>query len=291
VEAGARLASHPDVGKIGFTGSTEVGREIMRLAAGTVKKVTLELGGKSPSIVLDDADIETAVDGVLYGCFLYSGQICESGTRLLLPESLHDEFVERLVERAKTITLGDTRDWETDLGPVISAKQHARILGYLKTGVEEGATLALGGGVPKGAQFERGHWIEPTIFTDVRNDMRIAREEVFGPVLSVLKYTSDKEAIEIANDTAYGLASSIWSGDNDRALSMANEIEAGSVWINDSHQINCQVPFGGYKQSGLGRELGPDALDEYTETKNVHLDLSGRRDRRPYDVLLSHADD
>jgi aldehyde dehydrogenase (NAD+) len=291
VEAGARLASHPDVGKIGFTGSTEVGREIMRLASGTVKKVTLELGGKSPSIVLDDADIETAVDGVLYGCFLYSGQICESGTRLLVPESLHDEFVERLVERTKTITLGDTRDWETDLGPVISAKQHRRILSYLKIGAGEGATVATGGGVPKGEQFERGHWIEPTILTDVRNDMRVAQEEIFGPVLSVIKYTSEKEAIEMANDTTYGLASSIWSGDNERALAMANEIEAGSVWINDSHQINCQVPFGGYKQSGLGRELGPDALDEYTETKNVHLDLSGRRDRRPYDVLLSHADD
>lgn len=290
-EVGARLASHPDVGKIGFTGSTDVGREIMRLAADTVKKVTLELGGKSPSIVLDDADLETAVDGVLYGCFLYSGQICESGTRLLVPENLHDEFVERLIERASTIKLGDTRDWETDLGPVISAKQHERILGYIASGVEQGARVVLGGGTPKGEEFERGHWIEPTIFTDVTNDMRIAREEIFGPVLSVIKYGSEAEAIEIANDTDYGLASSIWSGDNDRALSMADHIEAGSVWINDAHQINCQVPFGGYKQSGLGRELGPDALDEYTETKNVHLDLSGRRDRRPYDVLLSHADD
>ncbi len=289
-EAGARLASHPGVGKIAFTGSTEVGREIMRLAAGTVKKVTLELGGKSPSIVLDDADLEIAVDGVLYGCFLYSGQVCESGTRLLLPESLHDEFVERLVERAKTIVLGDTRDWETDLGPVISARQHSRILDYIASGVEQGATLAHGGGVPAGERFARGHWIEPTIFTGVRNDMRIAREEIFGPVLSVITYRTDEEAIAIANDTSYGLASSLWSGDNDRALTIANEIEAGSVWINDAHQINCQVPFGGYKQSGLGRELGPDALDEYTETKNVHLDLSGRRDRRPYDVLLSHAD-
>jgi acyl-CoA reductase-like NAD-dependent aldehyde dehydrogenase len=287
-DAGARLASHPDVGKIGFTGSTEVGREIMRLASGTVKKVTLELGGKSPSIVLDDADLETAVDGVLYGCFLYSGQICESGTRLLLPESRHDEFVERLVERARTITLGDTRDFETDLGPVISAKQHERILGYIKSGLEEGATLACGGGVPDG--FDRGHWIEPTIFTGVTNDMRIAREEIFGPVLSVLSYRTEEEAIAIANDSSYGLASSVWSADNDRALTVANEIEAGSVWINDAHQINCQVPFGGYKQSGLGRELGPQALDEYTETKSVHIDLSGRRDRRPYDVLLSHVD-
>ncbi len=172
----------------------------------------------------------------------------------------------------------------------MTAKQHSRILGYITSGVEQGATLACGGGVPEGERFERGHWIEPSIFTGVRNDMRIAREEIFGPVLSVITYRTDEEAIAIANDTSYGLASSLWSGDNDRALTIANEIEAGSVWINDAHQINCQVPFGGYKHSGLGRELGPDALDEYTETKNVHLDIYGRRDRRPYDVLLSHVD-
>jgi acyl-CoA reductase-like NAD-dependent aldehyde dehydrogenase len=290
-EAGARLASHPDVGKIGFTGSTDIGREVMRLAAGTVKSVTLELGGKSPALVLEDADIDLAVDGVLYGCMLYSGQICESMTRLLLPDSIHDEFVERLVARASTIQLGDTRDWDTDMGPVVSAKQHERILGYIASGKDEGATLALGGGVPEGEQFERGHWIEPTIFTGVRNDMRIAQEEIFGPVLSVIRYGSEREGVELANDTPYGLASSVWSSDNSHALEVAEKIQAGSVWINDSHQINCEVPFGGYKQSGVGRELGPHALDPYTEVKNVHLDLSGRRDARPYDVLLSHADD
>ncbi|MFZ2174833.1 MAG: aldehyde dehydrogenase family protein [Rhodococcus sp. (in: high G+C Gram-positive bacteria)] len=290
-DAGARLASHPGVGKIAFTGSTEVGREIMRLASGTVKKVTLELGGKGPSIVLDDADLDMAVDGVLYGCFVYSGQICESGTRALVPASIHDQFVERLVERAKTIQIGPTRDWDTDLGPVIDGKQKARILSYIEGAVAEGATVALGGNTPSGEGFDKGHWVEPTILTDVHNNMRIAREEVFGPVLVVIPYGDEQEAVAIANDSEYGLAASVWTSDNERALNISTKIQTGSVWINDAHQINCQVPFGGYKQSGVGRELGPDALDEYTETKVVHLDLSGGRERKPYDLLLSHADD
>ena len=288
-EAGARLASHPDVGKIAFTGSTAVGREIMRLASGTVKQVTLELGGKGPSIVLDDADLEMAVDGVLYGCFVYSGQVCESGTRALVPTHLHDEFVARLVDRARTIQLGETRDWDTDMGPVIDAKQQARILEYIDGAVAEGARIALGGK----ALDQDGFWVQPTILTGVRNDMRIAQEEVFGPVLVVIAYdgdAGDDAAAAIANDSEYGLAASIWSSDNARALALAERIQAGSVWINDAHQITCQVPFGGYKQSGLGRELGPDALDAYTETKTVHLDLSGGRDAKPYDILLSHAE-
>lgn len=285
-EAGVRLASHPDVGKIAFTGSTAVGREIMALAARSVKHVTLELGGKGPSIVLADADLEMAADGMLYGCFVYSGQVCESGTRALVPAHLHDEFVARLVKRAKTIVMGPTRDWDTDMGPVIDANQRDRILDYIRDAVAEGATIALGGE----ALQQTGFWVKPTILTGVRNDMRIAREEVFGPVLVVIAYTDDDEAITIANDSDYGLAASIWSTDNARALAMAEQIQSGSVWINDAHQINCQVPFGGYKQSGLGRELGPDALDAYTEVKTVHLDLSGGRDAKPYDILLSHGD-
>lgn len=285
-EAGARLASHPDVGKIAFTGSTAVGREIMRLASGTVKQVTLELGGKGPSIVLDDADLDMAADGVLYGCFVYSGQVCESGTRALVPAALHDEFVDRLVRRARTIQLGPTRDWDTDMGPVIDGRQQRRILDYIQGAVAEGARIVLGGDAPPGPGF----WVSPTILTGVHNDMRIAREEVFGPVLVVIPYSDDDDAVAIANDSEYGLAASIWSGNNARALELAERIQTGSVWINDAHQINCQVPFGGYKQSGLGRELGPDALDAYTEVKTVHLDLSGGRDAKPYDILLSHAD-
>lgn len=285
-EAGARLASHPDVGKIAFTGSTAVGREIMRLASGTVKQVTLELGGKGPSVVLDDADLDMAADGVLYGCFVYSGQVCESGTRALVPAHLHDEFVTRLVKRAQTIQLGPIRDWDTDMGPVIDGRQQERILEYIRGAVTEGAEIALGGT----AVDQPGFWVRPTILTGVRNTMRIAQEEVFGPVLVVIPYSDDDDAVAIANDSEYGLAASIWSSDNARALDIAERIQAGSVWINDAHQINCQVPFGGYKQSGIGRELGPDALDAYTEVKTVHVDLSGGREAKPYDILLSHAD-
>jgi acyl-CoA reductase-like NAD-dependent aldehyde dehydrogenase len=285
-DAGARLASHPDIGKIAFTGSTEVGREIMRLASGTVKQVTLELGGKGPSIVLADADLDMAVDGVLYGCFVYSGQVCESGTRALVPRSIYDEFVERLVTRAQTIEVGPTRDWDIDMGPVINAKQQARILEFVRGAEADGATVVLGGQALDGPGF----WVQPTIVTGVTNDMRIAREEVFGPVLVVIPYEGDDDAVAIANDSEYGLAASVWTTDNARGLAVAERIQSGSVWINDAHQINCQVPFGGYKQSGVGRELGPDALDAYTEVKTIHLDLSGGREAKPYDILLSHAD-
>ncbi|MCQ4079201.1 aldehyde dehydrogenase family protein [Streptomyces sp. RB6PN25] len=289
-EAGVRLVEHSDVGKIAFTGSTAVGREIMSSAAATVKRVSLELGGKSPSILLDDADLDLAADGILFGCFLYSGQMCESGTRVLVPRSLHDEFVARLVDRAKTIKLGAIDDWETDLGPVISGAQQARIMELIRSGVDEGAKLVLGGGVPEGPEFEQGFWVEPTIFTEVTNDMRIAREEIFGPVLSVLVYDDEEEMLRIANDTIYGLAATIWSSDNERALDLSKKLQAGTVWINDHHQVNPSAPFGGFKQSGLGRELGVDCLDEYTEPKHVYLDLSGKRESRPYDLLLSHVD-
>ena len=284
---GAHLAAHPDVDKVAFTGSTAVGREIMRLASATVKRVSLELGGKGPVIVLDDADLDVAVDGALFGCMLYSGQICESGTRLLVPADRHDEIVDRLVARASTISLGDPGDFDTDMGPVVSARQRDRILDYLQSGVAEGASVALGGGAPEGASFERGFWIEPTIFTDVTNDMRIAREEIFGPVLVVQRYADVDEAIALANDSDYGLTAGVWSGDYERALEVAAQLRAGTVWINNWHQIDPGLPFGGYKQSGVGRELGPEAIDAYTEVKHVHLDLTQSRDRHLFDVLLS----
>jgi betaine-aldehyde dehydrogenase len=284
---GARLASHPDVRKIAFTGSTAVGREIMRMAAGNVKRLTLELGGKGPNVVLDDADLELAADGTLFGCLMNQGQACESGTRIIVAAAVHDKFVERLIERTRTISIGDPLDPAMDLGPVISAEARDRILRYIDTGQKEGATLAYGGGVPAGPQFERGFWVEPTIFTDVRNDMTIAREEIFGPVLSVIRCESTDQAVQIANDTEYGLSAGVWSTDNQRALEVASQLEAGTVWINDWHMVNAAYPFGGYKQSGLGRELGPHSLDEYTEEKFVHIDLSGRLDRRAYPLLLS----
>jgi acyl-CoA reductase-like NAD-dependent aldehyde dehydrogenase len=259
----------------------------MRLASATVKKVSLELGGKGPVVVLEDADVETAVDAALFGCLLYSGQMCESGTRLLLPDSLHDEFVERMLERVKTINVGDPQDFDTDLGPVINAEQRDRILRYIQWGKDDGAELRCGGGAPAGEQFEKGYWIEPTIFTGVTNDMRIAREEIFGPVLSVLRYSDLEEAVRIANDTIYGLSAAVWSSDLEQAQEVAARLRAGTVWINDVHQVEPRCPFGGYKQSGLGREIGPDALKEYCEVKHVHMDLTQRLDRRVYDLLLS----
>jgi len=286
-DVGARLASHPDVGKVAFTGSTEVGREIMRLASATVKKVSLELGGKGPIVVLDDADLDAAVDAALFGCWLYSGQMCESGTRLFLPDSLHDEFVERMIARAKTIKQGDPSDFETDMGPVVSAVQRDRILEYIEIGKQEGAKVVLGGGPPDGSEFEKGFWVAPTIFTEVTNDMRIAREEIFGPVQCVIRYKDVDEAVAMANDTIYGLSAAVWSSDYERALEVADRIQAGTVWVNDHHLVNVGLPFGGYKQSGLGRELGPTALDDYTEAKHIHIDLTQKRESRLYDLLLS----
>jgi aldehyde dehydrogenase (NAD+) len=275
------------VRKIAFTGSTAVGREIMKMAAGNIKRLTLELGGKGPNIVLDDADLDLAADGTLFGCLMNQGQACESGTRIIVADAIHDAFVERLIERIKTITIGDPLDPATDFGPVISAEARDRILRYIESGKAEGATLAYGGGRPAGPQFERGFWVEPTIFTDVRNDMRIAREEIFGPVLAVIRSEDTDEAIRIANDTEYGLSAGVWSTDNERALDVASQLEAGTVWVNDWHMVNAAYPFGGYKQSGLGRELGPHAFDEYTEEKFVHIDLSGKLNRRAYGLLLS----
>ncbi|MFI6937358.1 aldehyde dehydrogenase family protein [Streptomyces sp. NPDC050287] len=286
-EVGARLAAHPDVRKIAFTGSTAVGREVARLAADNVKRVTLELGGKGPNIVLPDADVETAADAALFACCLYQGQACEAGTRLLLPDSLHDEFVAKLIARAQSIRVGDPADFDTDVGPIISARQKIRIAEYIELGQTEGAKLAFQGTVPDGP----GHWIAPTIFTGVTNDMRIAREEVFGPVLCVLRYSTVDEAVAIANDTEYGLSAGVWGEDIDTALEVAGRIESGTVWINDWHMVNAQYPFGGYKQSGVGRELGPHALDEYTEEKFVHIDLSRSRDRRVYDLVVPRAEE
>jgi acyl-CoA reductase-like NAD-dependent aldehyde dehydrogenase len=284
---GEELASHPDVDKVSFTGSTVVGRRIMQLASSTIKKTTLELGGKSPNIVFDDADMDQAVDGALWATFFHQGQVCESGTRLLLPESIHDEFVERLVERAKQIKVGDPLDYESDLGPLVSAAQRETVENYVRIGKEEGARLVLGGKRPEGEGFERGYFYEPTIFTDVDNSMTIAQEEIFGPVLSVIKFKDDDDAVRIANDSIYGLASAVWSQDPDRCLDTAKRLRAGTVWINDFHLINCVAPFGGYKQSGIGREMAGYGLNEYTEVKHVHWDLGTPKEQKLFGVILS----
>lgn len=284
---GARLADHPDVRKIGFTGSTTVGKEVMRRAAGNVKNVTLELGGKGANIVCADANVDTAVDGSLFAFLMHSGQGCESGTRLLLPEGLHDEFVARMVSRVSTLKFGDPLDYDTDLAPVHSAEHRDRILGYIRKGLDEGATLACGGGIPEGPEFDKGYWVEPTIFTDVTNDMTIAREEIFGPVLAVIKYQTIGEAIAIANDSEYGLSAGVWTQDIQQGLDIAEALEAGMVWLNDWHVVYPGYPFGGIKQSGIGREGAEDALDAYTEAKMITIDLSGGVEGKAYGILFN----
>ncbi|ODU07375.1 MAG: aldehyde dehydrogenase [Pseudonocardia sp. SCN 72-86] len=286
-EVGAHLVAHADVRKVSFTGSTDVGRQIVRDAASNLKKVTLELGGKGANIVLDDADVRLAVDGSIWAFMMHSGQACESGTRLLLPSSLHDEFVARLVERLRSQVMADPLEMTTDVGPLISAAQRERVLGYIETAKEQGAKVALGGGVPTGDRFKAGFWVEPTVLTDVTNDMTVAREEVFGPVLSVIRYDSIDEAVKIANDTEYGLAAGVWGRDLDRAIAVGRRLDAGSVWINDWHLANSAYPFGGYKQSGQGRELGAGALDEYTEQKSLQIGLEPQLEKRAYALVLS----
>ncbi|MBB2774387.1 UNVERIFIED_ORG: betaine-aldehyde dehydrogenase [Mycolicibacterium obuense] len=287
--AGARLAEHPDVRKIAFTGSTEVGKGVMRAAADNVKKVTLELGGKGANIVLEDADLDLAVDGSLFAFLMMSGQACESGTRLLVHESVHDEFVRRLVARAETLVMGDPMSPATDLGPLVSAKQKARVEKYIALGQEEGCRMAFQGTVPSDPALAEGHWVPPVILTGATNQMRIAREEIFGPVLVVIPFRDDDDAVAIANDSEYGLSAGVWSADNGRALGIARRLESGTVWVNDWHMVNAMYPFGGVKQSGLGRELGPGALDEYTEPKFVHIDLTNDRRKRAFAVVVSAA--
>ncbi|PEL13492.1 aldehyde dehydrogenase [Bacillus sp. AFS017336] len=284
---GEVLATHPHVDKVAFTGSTEVGRRIMELASGTVKRVTLELGGKSPSIVLPDADLDIAIPGSLFGFCLHSGQLCESGTRLLVHDSIYDEVVDQLAKLSSSITIGNQLDMTTGMGPMASEQQLNTVLSYIEAGIQEGARLVCGGKRLTGNGYDNGYFVEPTIFADVHNKMKIAQEEIFGPVLCVIRYSTIEEAIEIANDTIYGLAAGIWSKDVNKALQISKELKAGTVWINDWHMLRSDAPFGGYKQSGFGRELGRYALDEYTQVKHVHCSLTPELSQKPwYSILL-----
>ncbi|AQQ52753.1 aldehyde dehydrogenase family protein [Planococcus lenghuensis] len=287
-EVGEPLVLHPDVSKVAFTGSTEVGRNIMALAAKTIKNITLELGGKSPNILLEDADLELALPGSLFGVFLHSGQLCESGTRLFVPSSIYDVVVEKLAELTKTLTLGSQLDEATSMGPVVSKKQQETILSYIETGIEEGARLVCGGRKATVEGFENGYFVEPTIFADVTNDMKIAQEEIFGPVLTVIRYDNVDEAIKMANDSIYGLAGGVWTRDVNKAYEVARKIKAGVIWINDWHMLRNDAPFGGYKQSGIGREMGKYSLDAYTQLKHVHTSLVPELERRlAYGLLFN----
>jgi aldehyde dehydrogenase (NAD+) len=269
--AGAALVRHPDVDKISFTGSTEVGRQIMRMAADTNKRVTLELGGKSPNIVFADADLGAAVKGAQTGIFYGKGEVCAAGSRLLVEERVHDQFVEQLAAGAKKLTPGDPLDKATRLGALVSSKQRETVLSYIKKGVDEGATIVAGGHAvqPNG----KGYFVEATVFDGVTPEMTIAREEIFGPVLAVLTFKDFDEAIALGNRSMYGLAAGIWTKDVQKAHRAARAIRAGTVWINSYNFYDSGAPFGGFKASGFGRDLGKDALDGYLETKTVWVGL------------------
>lgn len=276
-EVGAAIAEHPDVDKIAFTGETETGREILRLSAGTIKKVSLELGGKSPNIVFPDADLEEAVNGSLFAIFTNAGQRCTARTRLFLHESIHDQFLSDFIAKAGKIRVGDPLEDATQMGPVISKRQCERVLSFIERARSEGANLALGGKRPDDEVLQKGNFIEPTIFTQVQNDMTIAQQEVFGPVLSVIRFRDESEVVEMANNTIYGLAATIWTNDLKRAHRLASRIRAGNVSINFPTVNPPEAPFGGFKQSGIGRELSRHALDLYTQVKNVVVNLADER--------------
>lgn len=275
--AGAALAAHPGIDKIAFTGSTEVGKMIARAASENLTKVSLELGGKAPNIVFADADMEQAVSGAMMGIFFNQGQVCCAGSRLFLEEKIKDEFLERFKAKTNKIIVGNPMDQATLMGPQVSEEQLNKIKGYVGIARGEGATVLAGGESPKlEGEFQRGYFFQPTIFSEVKNEMRVAQEEIFGPVTSVITFRDEVDLIKQANQTVYGLSAGIWTRDIVRAHRFAKEIKAGVVWINTFNMFNAASPFGGYKQSGYGREMGKHALELYTQIKSVWVDLSGK---------------
>jgi acyl-CoA reductase-like NAD-dependent aldehyde dehydrogenase len=274
-QVGAWLVAHPGVDKIAFTGSTAIGKKVAASAAQRLARVSLELGGKSPNIVFADADLDNAVNGVIAGIFAATGQTCLAGSRVLVDEQIYDEFVRRLVARSSRIKLGDPLDPATEMGTLACRAQYDKVMYYLELGRSEGASVLCGGGRPDDPALADGLFVEPTIFGDVRNDMRIAQEEIFGPVATLIRFKDEDEAVTIANDTRFGLAAGVWTNDIRRAHRVVARLRAGTVWVNNYRRTHYAMPFGGYGESGLGRENGIEAVHEYTEVKSVWIDTGG----------------
>ena len=271
--AGGGLVTDPRVDKIAFTGGVDTGRLVIRGAAETIKRMSIELGGKNPNIVFADADFDAAVDGALFGAFANQGEVCSAGSRLLVERSIYDRMLQAIADKVGRITLGDPMSRETKMGPLVTKEHQEKVLGYIEVGKQEGR-LITGGGRPKDAALSRGWYVEPTVFADVKTSARIAQEEIFGPVLTVIPFEDEAEAVRIANHTPYGLAGAVWSRDVFRGIRVLKQIRAGILWLNTYHPTYNEAPWGGYKQSGFGRELGAYGLEQYLETKQINLNLT-----------------
>ena len=284
-DVGEAMVQHPGIDKIGFTGDTATGKRIMKLAGDSIKQVGLELGGKNAFVVLDDADVESAVEGAIFAAFFNSGQVCAAASRFYIHESLYDDFAARFVEAAKKLRYGDPMKMETVLGPVAYKAHRDSIEAYMESGKQEGAKLLLGGARPDGAETENGYFVAPTIFGDCNNSMKIMRDEIFGPVVGLAKFKTNEEAVSLVNDSRYGLSASVWTANSRTGLILAKQIKAGTVWINEHLIIFCETPWGGCKESGWGKDLSTMVFDEYTRIKHIYIDLNEQPEKPWYGIL------